>query len=235
MKSFRQIVDIIKEIDSLRFDKDVEKELGIDQIGVKIHRNTIPIQELVSYCNKKGISLNWLLTGEGPMLREESGKEIAGRIEGEMFEKKELPVNLDAYTYIPVYNVKAHGGGGAVIGEEKIVDALAFKKSWINQELLANREDLFLIYMEGESMEPTLHPKDILLVDRRDSRFTRESIYVIREGDMLLVKRVRQKEMGKVELLSDNPAYPPREIDLTRIAENNFQVIGRVVWIGRRI
>jgi len=169
------------------------------------------------------------------MLRDKSGKEIAGEIEDEMIEKRELPVNLDAYTYIPVYNVKAHGGGGAVIGEEKIIDALAFKRDWINQELLANREDLFLIYMEGESMEPTLHPKDILLIDRRDNRFTRESIYVIREGEMLLVKRVRQVGPGKVQLISDNPAYPPREIDLARVVENGFQVIGRVVWIGRRI
>ena len=78
MNSFKEIVEIIKKEKNFKYDADVERALGITQIGVKLSRNTIPFDELLTFCNKVGWSLNWLLAGEGPKTREpESAEGIA--------------------------------------------------------------------------------------------------------------------------------------------------------------
>jgi hypothetical protein len=99
MKTFREIVDIIKENERLRFDVDVEKLLEIDQIGLKIFRNTVPFQELLSYCNKKEISLNWLLSGEGsPFLENKRPPQKRFNFSGKLSdkEKKDLLRMIDS-------------------------------------------------------------------------------------------------------------------------------------------
>lgn len=139
-----------------------------------------------------------------------------------------------SYTYLPVYNVRGEAGPGEEIEEEKIIDALAFKKSWINNELHAQRSDLFLIYMRGDSMEPTLHANDIILIDRRETGISREGIYVLRVDNSLLVKRLQRQLDGSIDVISDNLLYKPMKLNLNSPV-NDLQIIGRVVWMGRRM
>ncbi|GAA3264804.1 hypothetical protein GCM10020258_31740 [Sphingomonas yabuuchiae] len=61
------------------------------------------------------------------------------------------------------------------------------------------------------------------MVDQRDVRpNARGGLYVIRVGDVLMVKRVRLGAGGLVAT-SDNPAAPP-------VPDGPIAVIGRVVW-----
>lgn len=138
------------------------------------------------------------------------------------------------YIGLPVYEVRAAAGGGAMIEKEEISDVLMFKRSWLDAELHANAKDLSLIYVEGESMEPTLRAGDIILVDRRDIAAQREGIYVMRADNALLVKRLQRLPGHRLRISSDNPAYQPFEMDLKQRSEE-FAIIGRVVWAGRRM
>jgi phage repressor protein C with HTH and peptisase S24 domain len=49
-------------------------------------------------------------------------------------------------------------------------------------------------------------------------------------GDLGMIKRVRRLPSGNYHLLSDNPTVPPIEC-----ADEEMHVVGRVIWIGRRI
>jgi len=145
------------------------------------------------------------------------------------------------YAYIPLYDVRAAAGHGAIVDSEQVIDSLCFKKEWIHNELRANPNDLYLIYVSGESMEPTLRPGDIILVDRRDTTVRRDGIYVLTMDNTLLVKRLQSLPGGKVRVMSDNPAYAPFDMD-KGLLDAEFQddaegagVIGRVVWTGRRV
>ena len=71
----------------------------------------------------------------------------------------------------------------------------------------AKAADLFLIYVEGESMESTLRPGDMILIDRRDQTQEKDGIYVLRLDGTLLVKRLQKLPGGIIEVTSDNPAY----------------------------
>jgi len=148
-----------------------------------------------------------------------------------------LPPVVDeaGYAAIPLYDVRAAAGGGAVVDQEQAVDFLHFKQEWIRQELRASPSDLYLIYVDGESMEPTLRPGDIILVDHRDQAQARDGVYVLRLDGTLLVKRLQKLPGGIIEVTSDNPAYKSFTLKLAEMKEQNFDIIGRVVWTGRRM
>ncbi len=71
------------------------------------------------------------------------------------------------YVYLPLYDVRAAAGYGALVEEEPVKYELAFRKSWIHNELHANKDDLHLIYVQGDSMEPSLRAGDIIMINRR--------------------------------------------------------------------
>ena len=82
-------------------------------------------------------------------------------------------------------------------------------------------------------MEPTLRADDLVLIDRSTHRPDREGIYVMRLGEMLLVKRLQAIPGDKVRIISDNPAFDSWTLDLTRLVEE-VKIYGRVIWAGRK-
>jgi phage repressor protein C with HTH and peptisase S24 domain/transcriptional regulator with XRE-family HTH domain len=141
----------------------------------------------------------------------------------------------DRYCYIPLYNVQASAGGGAVVDTETVVDFLSFKAEWIRTQLNASPADLYLIHVEGESMEPTLRPGDVILVDHRQAAaLPSDGVYVLRMDDTLLVKRLQRLPGAQVRVTSDNAAYQPFTVSLAQ-ERNEMEIVGRVVWCGRRM
>ncbi|TAK48756.1 MAG: hypothetical protein EPO23_06465, partial [Xanthobacteraceae bacterium] len=111
------------------------------------------------------------------------------------------------YVYLPLFDVSASAGGGSIVDNENVVDVLAFKEEWIRQELHAAPGDLRLIFVEGDSMVPDLHPGDIILIDHTDTTARREGAYVIRMDGALLVKSLQRLPGGVIKVISRNPAY----------------------------
>lgn len=136
------------------------------------------------------------------------------------------------YVDIPLYDVRAAAGAGSVVDSEHIVDVLHFTKSWIRHELHASPNDLYLIYVDGDSMEPTLRPGDVILVDHRDIGPSRDGIYVLRMDGALLVKRLQRLPGGNINVASDNASYEPFTINVSALPQD-FAIVGRVVWSGR--
>ncbi|MDO8414172.1 MAG: helix-turn-helix transcriptional regulator [Gallionellaceae bacterium] len=185
-----------------------------------------PGADAVAGISRAGINANWLLTGEGKMLLTEVSSARA--------EYQVDPTLDNDYVSIPLYDVHAAAGGGALVDAEHVVDVLHFKQEWIRAELRASPDDLYLIHVDGESMEPTLRPGDIILVDKRDHSQARDGIYVLRMNGTLLVKRLQRLPGGVIKVTSDNAAYSPFEINASN-ADDGFAIIGRVVWSGRRM
>jgi phage repressor protein C with HTH and peptisase S24 domain len=84
---------------------------------------------------------------------------------------------------------------------------------------------------KGESMAPTIHDGDLMLVDESDRRISpRAGIFVIRIDGALMVKRVAH--FGEVlKITSDNPDFP---VMLPRRSES-IEIVGRVVWLSRTL
>lgn len=134
---------------------------------------------------------------------------------------------------IPRFEISASAGPGALDGTEMPIAHLGFDPGWLAQLCRAKPEHLSIIRVQGDSMFPVLADGDDIMVDRSDGAARlREGIYVLRRDDTLLVKRLSMNPVTKrVTVSSDNPAYPA----WTDCKLASIDVIGRVVWAGRKI
>ena len=133
---------------------------------------------------------------------------------------------------VPVLDVRASAGPGAVAEDERARARLRFDPTWLHGLNLDPRQ-LSVIQVVGDSMSPTLDDGDDILVDLSDGAANvRDGIYVLRLDGALNVKRlIVDRARKRVSVKSDNPAYTSwPTLDLSRL-----DVIGRVVWAGRRL
>jgi phage repressor protein C with HTH and peptisase S24 domain len=80
-------------------------------------------------------------------------------------------------------------------------------------------------------MQPTILDGDIVLIDTAQRSIRQQDrIWAVAYGELGMIKRVRRLPNGTYLLLSDNATVPPIEC-----ADEEMQVVGRVIWIGRRI
>lgn len=134
---------------------------------------------------------------------------------------------------VPRLDVGASAGPGALPGDERARAHIGFDPAWLRRIASGAPDQLSIIRVAGDSMAPTLADGDEILVDRADSSGRlRDGIYVLRIDDALIVKRLALNPVVRaVSIRSDNPDYPgwpdcdPAAID----------VVGRVIWAGRRI
>ena len=134
------------------------------------------------------------------------------------------------FTLIPLYDVEASAGGGTFVEVEAIVDRIAFKEDWIKHVLRVSPKDLALITTTGDSMEPTLSPGDMVMLDLSVNRITSNAVYVLQVGGTLMVKRIQRMIDGRVIIRSDNATYEAETV----MGDDGLNIIGRVIWAGRK-
>ncbi len=187
---------------------------------------------LAAIAHAAQMSAHYLVTGEGP-----SEPGMPGLSARRPLELRDPGISArDELVYVPLYDIRATGGKtGKLVGDEYAAEVLAFKKDWIRRELRASPEQLRLLYVEGNSMEPDLRAGDIILIDHTDNLARHEGVYVIRLDDALLVKQLQHLPGGLIKVISRNPAYESFTVAASKIQEHNgFAVVGRVVWACRR-
>jgi transcriptional regulator with XRE-family HTH domain len=110
---------------------------------------------------------------------------------------------------------------------------ITLKRSWVANQFQAEPEDLRVLYVEGESMKPTLFPGDMVLTNIKDT-IVRDGIYLVQIEDALIIKRLQRLSKRLIKVSSDDPAYESWTVnpnDLTR----RLVVIGRVIQFSRRV
>lgn len=161
-----------------------------------------------------GVTLEWMMHGEGP-------------------EDIDAPRYEDDFVVrIPVFDLAASAGAGALIEDASNISTQPFRESYLRSLTAAPSEALAVIHVSGDSMEPTLRHGDTILIDRRADRLGPDGIYVLLFEDALMVKRCqRDFATGAVIIKSDNPLYQT----MTLNDRDRIQIRGRVIWLGRAI
>jgi phage repressor protein C with HTH and peptisase S24 domain len=139
----------------------------------------------------------------------------------------------DAPVRVRRLNVGASAGHGAINEWEGETSHIAFDPRWLRQICRGKPESLSFIKVQGDSMIPSLADGDDILVDEADAlERLRDGIYVLRQDEALMVKRVAVNPSAKrATIKSDNPAYPSwPDCELATL-----EIIGRVVWAGRKV
>lgn len=132
---------------------------------------------------------------------------------------------------VPKLAVAASAGFGSFGDGEQLAGQVGFDEKWLRQ-MGVDPARVALIRVEGDSMQPTLNDGDDIMVDEgATSTPLRDGVHVIRMDEMLMVKRLARGPAGRLSVLSDNPAYP----DWADVAAKDVIVIGRVIWVGRKL
>ena len=138
----------------------------------------------------------------------------------------------DDFERVQVLDVVASAGPGTTVGEEGVVEHMAFRKDWLSRVTSAPLAKLRVIEADGDSMLPTIQAGDHMLIDMQQKNPRRDGIYVIDWDDLLNVKRVTADPTTQtISISSDNPAY----LSKSGVSPEAVRVVGRVVWIGRRV
>lgn len=131
---------------------------------------------------------------------------------------------------VPRIEVRASAGPGGMAEIEEQGRPIAFDPLLL-KEIGAQRTSLLsVIRVSGDSMEPTLYDRDDILVDRSATTAVSGAIHVLRLDDLLMVKRLVREGAAWI-ICSDNPAYP----DIRDFDPAALQLIGRVLWCGRKL
>jgi phage repressor protein C with HTH and peptisase S24 domain len=140
----------------------------------------------------------------------------------------------EGFVGIAEIDVRASAGPGAFnedLEETKVT--WLFPEAVVRHEFRAPPNELRMITVDGDSMEPLLSSGDRILIDTSQRVPVPPGIFVIWDGMGLVAKRVEHipnSEPPKVVINSVNPEYQAYE----RIAEEE-NVVGRVVWAARRL
>lgn len=106
-----------------------------------------------------------------------------------------------------------------------------FPRAWLSTLTDAAPAHLVFARGRGDSMMPTLLDGDIVLIDKTQNIFREQDVlWAVLMGDAAMIKRLRMRPSGRIALLSDNSMVPPDEV-----SPNEIRIVGRVVFIGRRM
>lgn len=162
---------------------------------------------LVTIADIAGVRIEWLATGRGP---EKIGPEAG------------LPL-LEGYFTLPWLD-----DPGSVTGHDA---PIAFLQATGTEALLnRNRNDLTLMRIPDDSMEPMVALASVAVVDTSEAKAPRDGIYALRVGENRIVRRLQTLPSGEIEVSADNPAF--KAFRFSR-ADKTVTVQGRIIWVGR--
>lgn len=157
-----------------------------------------PRDKLIEIAKISGVSVAWLVSGEGSP--ELSAKE---------YEK--------AHPYHFVVIPLLHPGAGATGKIERMEGSSAhfsFHRYWLETQANLVITDLFAIPMLDAGMEPTILPADQLLCSASPHHLipAEGGVFVLSFRQQLLVRRLSIPRPGTLRLIADNPAFASHDI-----------------------
>ena len=192
-KSF--IINQIKLHLGIKTDSEFAEFLGVKQptISTWRKRNTIDYDLIITKCNN--IDANWLLTGEGEMLKSENTKTETSKEE--------------SVKGIPLVNATAIGGYGNNVfsfEERDVKDYDVIPK-------FKHKQVDFMIEVEGSSMYPKYNSGDVvacrIIKERNFIQWNKTHVIATREQG-IIIKRIKPSDApNSLLMVSDNESYDP--------------------------
>ncbi|MBI5634896.1 MAG: helix-turn-helix domain-containing protein [Nitrospirae bacterium] len=211
-----------------------------DFLGVK--PNTIATWKIRKYIDWNlifakcdDVSASWLLTGEGSKDNLDLGQgcprsgEVEGHLEPPGFCAEEGQTPYSDFVCVPQVSGEISAGGG-LVPDNTVEMKIAFRREWIQRR--GDPQNMSLIRVSGDSMEPTLLSGDLVLIDHgRNFVDPQGGIYAIAMDDTIMIKRLQVIYPAKtLKIISDNSRYEPLEAVTDQVRVN-----GKVIWFGREI
>ncbi|MFQ2529975.1 S24 family peptidase [Aeromonas caviae] len=213
------------------------EEIGLSEGAVRAFlKGRIPrADDALAIARARGIDLVWLLSGDTAQGKWQTLQEsVAVYCTDKSEEKSSVDSRWtdfdEEYALIDGYHIAVSAGHGAFNDQHEVKRKLAFRRKWLKFRQL-NPDNLAVVFAKGDSMEPTIHSGDSILVDLSRNQIQDGGLFVLRLGDELYAKRLQKRVDGGVNIISDNKAgyetlsVLPNELE-------SLSIIGKVVWLG---
>lgn len=173
--------------------------------------------------NKNKISVEWLLRGVHPILKKDELNNGDQRNPIQFF-------NLPLYKMSPTKK----GGEGHLPLEkwENPSHTMPFCSTFINTIVNPDSNNLFAINVKCDSMNPVIKPGSFVLVNKDQTDPTGDGIFIVRFDDEIRMKLVQRLPSKRLQLSTINEKFNPIEVGLD---EDNFDIIGRIIWRGSSV
>lgn len=145
-----------------------------------------------------------------------------------VFEPRHEVINSGTVT-VRQFDVYASAGNGYINKEfPTIISSIEIPEERV-YELFGRRtlDGIELINVDGDSMMPTLCPRDLLFIDRKVDHFNGDGVYIFNFEDSTFVKRLQKVKGRRLAVLSDNDKYPPFFIEDHEMHE--LYVFGKLI------
>jgi len=160
-------------------NKDIAQRMGYSAEYISQilnNKREITVDVLVGLKDKFGVSSDQILYGSSP--------------ETDRVAEPTMPYEAkNEFITIPQVSGRIDAGRG-LVPDNTIETRIAFRKNWIQRK--GSLQNMSLIRVIGDSMEPTLVSGDLILIDRgRNYVDPHGGIYAIVENDEIAVKRLQ--------------------------------------------
>ena len=137
-------------------------------------------------------------------------------------------LNNPDFRNLAVRDAEGSMGPGSHVEDDPIIGYLAFRTVWLKKHGI-DPDNASMIEVRGDSMQPTIRPGSMVLVDHKRTRRVNDRVFAVRTEDGVLVKRVMKDGDGGWQLISDNPDYE------TVPFPKDGKVLGEARWAGRTV
>lgn len=116
-------------------------------------------------------------------------------------------------------------------GNVEVKGRAPFRLEWLRGLYDGPLSALKVVTGRGDSMEPTIRDRDIVLIDTSSRRLDEQDmIWAVSYGDLGMIRRLRRLPSGAVLMSPDNPV-----VKATEAHDGEMFIMGRVIFIGRRM
>lgn len=217
---------LARESAGYRTASDFAKEMRINPVTYRAYEAGQNSYAKFShqFAGRLRVSARWLVEGD-------EADQLAMQDEERADSDLEASAKALGLTLVPQLELGYSMGGGSVFTEYRHTGFVPFHRDWLAGFARGKFSELFVARGDGDSMTPTLLDGDIVLIDTAQRRIEQQDrIWAISYGELGMIKRVRRLPSGSYRIMSDNATVPP--IDAV---DDEMYVVGRVVWIGRRV
>jgi phage repressor protein C with HTH and peptisase S24 domain len=135
------------------------------------------------------------------------------------------------FTYVPKVRPRLMPGGLSFEMSDALDGIYAFRTDYLKN--VGQPKDMVLFEVSGDSMDPEIKHGDTVLVDKSQHEVIPGNIYGIGIDEEVVVRRV-EKSPGQIVLVSENSQkYQP--IGVVVEGQSSVRIIGRVIWMGRKM
>lgn len=133
---------------------------------------------------------------------------------------------------IPIRHLDLAFGMGATYIDNPVAEEIRlFPEAFIRAFTSAPAELIYFAEGAGDSMMPTIHSNDIVIIDASNRRMTMgDQVWACNYAGLGMIKRLRPMPDGGVKILSDNP-----NVSDEMAYDGELSLFGRVVGVARKI